>query len=210
MKKILILLFTSVLLLGNPIYAQTTLKPSNITKEKKTIYFESGINASLPVHIEMYRSHRLAIGANARVGKIISKKLELGFRFDYDYRFIKQNSRILTSESTLTERAEHNNFSLFCLKPNIQFNMNSHWFIGAEAGIGYAISDEGHHIGLGFVEEYNARQQFGACSGLYFGRYFSLNPHEKKLGISMNLTQFLAHGHAENSLGFKINYRFIN
>ncbi len=37
----------------------------------------------------MYRSHRLAVDINTRAGKIISKKLELGFRFDYDYRFIK-------------------------------------------------------------------------------------------------------------------------
>ena len=210
MKKILVLLFITLLLLSNCIYAQAISEQSLISKEKKGVYFESGINASLPVHIEMYRSHRLAIGVNARVGKIISDKLELGIRFDYDYRFIKQHSRNLTPESTLLERAEHNNFSLFCLKPNIQFKMGSHWFMGAEAGIGYAISDEGHQIGLGFVEEYHARQQLGACSGLYLGRYFKLNPNEKKLGVSMNLTQFLAHGHAENTLGFKINYRFTN
>lgn len=210
MKKISVLLLVTALLLGQFIVAQTSGAPSNATNERKSVYWESGINASLPVHIEMYRTHRLGIGINARVGKIVSRKVELGIRFDYDYRFIKKNTRILTAESTLAERASHNNFSLFCIKPNIQFNMNSHWFWGVETGIGYALSDEDQKIGLGFVSEYANDQQFGLCSGLYVGRYFVFNPKINKIGISMNLTQFLALGHAENSLGFKLNYRFLN
>ncbi|MFV8369667.1 hypothetical protein [Flavobacterium sp. LB2R40] len=210
MKKILVPLLSIVIFIGQSICAQ--IKPENpiTSKEAKPVYFEAGINASLPVHIEMYRTHRLGIGFNTRIGKIISRKLELGIRLDYDYRFIRKNTRILTSESTLQERASHNNFSLFCLKPNVQFNMNSKWFWGAETGIGYALSDEDSKIGLGFVSEYASDQQFGWCSGLYLGRYFMINPNKNKLGLSMNLTQFLAHGHAENSLGLKINYRFLN
>ena len=210
MKKILVLVFSIMIVMSQPISAQSNLGNDIVKKEKKPIYFESGINASLPVHIEMYRSHRLAIGVNTRVGKIISRKLELGIRFDYDYRFIKQNTRILTPESTLQERALHNNFSLFCLKPNIQFNMNPHWYWGAETGVGYVLSDEGGKIGMGFVSEYGDHQQFGICSGLYVGRYFMISLDKNKLGVSMNLTQFLAHGHAENSLGFKFNYRSKN
>ncbi len=210
MKKILVLLFSIMLLMGHSICAQNKLGNTGTQKEKKPIYFESGFNASLPVHIEMYRTHRLAIGLNARAGKLISKKIELGLRFDYDYRFIRKNTRILTPESTLQERASHNNFSLFSLKPNIQFNMNSHWFWGAETGVGYVLSDEDSKIGMGFVSEYASDQQFGLCSGLYVGRYFIISPNKNKFGVSMNLTQFLALGHAENSLGLKFNYRFIN
>ena len=61
-----------------------------------------------------------------------------------------------------------------------------------------------------FVSEYGDHQQFGICSGLYVGRYFMISPDKNKLGVSINLTQFLAHGHAENSLGFKFNYRSKN
>ena len=210
MKKILILLFSTMILMCQSLFAQIKLDSDSTKNERKPIYFESGINASLPVHIEMYRTHRLAIGVNARVGKIISRKLELGIRFDYDYRFIRKNTRILTPESTLQERASHNNFSLFSLRPNIQFNMNSHWFWGAETGVGYVLSDEDGKIGMGFVSEYASDQQFGVCSGLYVGRYFNISPNKNKLGVSMNLTQFLALGHAENSLGLRFNYRFIN
>ncbi|WP_426063971.1 hypothetical protein [Flavobacterium sp. DSP2-3-1] len=210
MKKIFVLLFSILILSGQYTLAQNKLDSNSTKKEKKPIYFESGINASLPVHIEMYRTHRLAIGLNGRVGKIISRKLELGIRFDYDYRFIRKNTRTLTPESTTQERASHNNFSLFSLRPNIQFNMNSHWFWGAETGVGYVLSDEDGKIGMGFVSEYANDQQFGVCSGLYVGRYFNISPNKNKLGVSMNLTQFLAHGHAENSLGFRVNYRFLN
>lgn len=207
MKKISTILLISVLFVGKVSYAQNTVEENPTKKVKKTFYFETGVNASLPVHIQMYRSHRLGIGVNARVGKTISNKLELGIRLDYDYRFIKKNSRILTPESSLEERAVHNNFSLICIKPNIQYNMNSNWFMGAESGMVFAISDEDPKIGMGFVSEYASDQQFGICSGLYVGKYFLIHSKKNKLGISMNLIQFLALGHAENSLGFKINYR---
>ena len=73
MKKILIVLF-SLLLLVNPVNAQTKLEKDISKKKNKSIYLESGINLSLPVHIQMYRSHRLAIGFNVRAWKNISKK----------------------------------------------------------------------------------------------------------------------------------------
>lgn len=210
MKKILVLLTTLLLLVGQFIHAQNKTENTILSKDKKPFYLETGINVSLPVHIQMYRSHRLAIGINTRVGKIISRKLELGIRFDYDYRFIKKGSRILTPESTLTERALHNNFSLFSIKPNVQFNLDSNYFWGAETGLGYALSDEDSKIGLGFVSEYASDQQFGLCSGLYFGKSFFVSSNKNKVSLSLNLTQFLALGHAENSLGLRINYRFLN
>ncbi len=210
MKKILVLLTTLFLLVGQFIYAQNKTENAILSMDKKPFYLESGINLSLPVHIEMYRSHRLAVGVNVRTGKIISRKLELGIRFDYDYRFIKKNSRILTPESTLEERALHSNFSLFSIKPNVQFNLNSNWYWGAETGVGYALSDEDSKIGLGFVTEYASEQQFGLCSGLYFGKSFTIGAKKTKVNLSMDLTQFLAHSHAENSLGLRVNYRFLN
>ncbi|MDI5894891.1 hypothetical protein [Flavobacterium algoritolerans] len=209
MKKIFVLLTTLLLLVGQFIYAQNKTENTILSKDKKPFYLETGINASLPVHIQMYRSHRLALGINARAGKIISRKLELGIRFDYDYRFIKKGSRILTPESTLTERALHSNFSLFSIKPNVQFNLNSNYFLGVETGLGYALSDEDSKIGLGFVSEYASDQQFGLCSGLYFGKSFDIGSNKDKISLSLNFTQFLALGHAENSLGLRINYLFL-
>ncbi|MDI6049627.1 hypothetical protein QLS31_07280 [Flavobacterium sp. XS2P24] len=209
MKKIFVLLTTLLLLVGQFTYAQNKTENTILSKDKKPFYLETGINASLPVHIQMYRSHRLALGINARAGKIISRKLELGIRFDYDYRFIRKGSRILTPESTLTERALHSNFSLFSIKPNIQFNLNSNYFLGVETGLGYALSDEDSKIGLGFVSEYASDQQFGLCSGLYFGKSFDIGSNKDKISLSLNFTQFLALGHAENSLGLRINYLFL-
>lgn len=209
MKKIFVLLTTLLLLVGQFIYAQNKTENTILSKDKKPFYLETGINASLPVHIQMYRSHRLALGINARAGKIISRKLELGIRFDYDYRFIKKGSRILTPESTLTERALHSNFSLFSIKPNVQFNLNSNYFLGVETGLGYALSDEDSKIGLGFVSEYASDQQFGLCSGLYFGKSFDIGSNKDKISLSLNFSQFLALGHAENSLGLRINYLFL-
>ncbi|PIF63207.1 hypothetical protein [Flavobacterium sp. 11] len=209
MKKIFVLLTTLLLLVGQFTNAQNKTENTILSKDKKPFYLETGINASLPVHIQMYRSHRLALGINARAGKIISRKLELGIRFDYDYRFIKKGSRILTPESTLTERALHSNFSLFSIKPNVQFNLNSNYFLGVETGLGYALSDEDSKIGLGFVSEYASDQQFGLCSGLYFGKSFDIGSNKDKISLSLNFTQFLALGHAENSLGLRINYLFL-
>lgn len=134
--------------------AQETEHNTISLKKDNLIYLEAGINLSLPVHIMMYRSHRLAVGVNSRVWKKISPRWELGIKADYDYRFIKKNSRILTPESSLKERALHSNFSLICIKPNVQFNLRSKWYWGAESGVGYAISDEDNDFGLGFVSEF--------------------------------------------------------
>jgi hypothetical protein len=186
--------------------------PENNTissKQDKIVHLESGINFSLPVHIMMYRTHRLAIGINARAWKNITPKFELGLKFDYDYRFIKNNSPTLTPEMTLEERASHSNFSLFCIKPNVQFNLNSYWYWGAESGLGYALSDADSKIGLGFVHEYGENQQFGLCSGLYLGKYFNIGTPKNELGLSLDFTQFLARWHAENSLALKLKYRFL-
>lgn len=174
-------------------------------EQQNPIVLESGFNLSLPVHIEMYRSHRLGIGVNLRVAEKITPTTEFGLRAEYDYRFTKKNLPAVPPESTVKERALYRNFSLFAIKPNIQFNLKSNWCLGAESGVGYAISDEDPKIGLGFVDEYNGPTRFGSCSGIYVGKYFS----KKKYNISLNLTNFIAHGHAENTLGLKFNYCFF-
>jgi hypothetical protein len=48
-------------------------------------------------------------------------------------------------------------------------------------------------------------KQFGSCSGIYLGKYFTAGTK----GISLNLTNFVAKGHAENTLGLKFNYCFL-
>jgi uncharacterized protein YxeA len=173
-------------------------------EQDNSFVLESGINLSLPVHIQMYRSHRLGIGINLRIAEKITSTTEFGVRAEYDYRFTKKNHPAVPLESTVKERALYRNFSLFAIKPNIQFNLNSNWFLGAESGVGYAISDEDPKIGLGFVSEFNGPTRFGSCSGIYLGKYFP----KDKLNISLNLTNFVAHGHAENTLGLKFNYYF--
>ena len=45
---------------------------------------------------------------------------------------------------------------------------------------------------------------FGSSSEIYLGKYFP----KYKLNTSLNLTNFVAHGHAENTLGLKFNYYF--
>ena len=66
----------------------------------------------------------------------------------------------------------------------------THWYFGAEAGVGYAISDESSNIGFGFVEEYPVGQKFGACSGIYVGRNFSIGAKKNKLDLSLSLPNF--------------------
>ena len=210
MKHIQIV-FVSIMLLTIHLVSAQELVGNHISSEKDDlIHLEAGINASLPVHIMMYRSHRLAIGVNARAWKKISPRWELGVKADYDYRFIKSGSRITASDTTLKERARHSNFSLISIKPNGQFNLNRGWYLGAETGVGYVISDADSKFGMGFVSEFAGPQQFGICSGLYVGKYFNVGRKKKELSLSMDFTQFLAHWHAENSLGFKLKYRFLN
>ncbi|UQD57320.1 hypothetical protein [Flavobacterium sp. K5-23] len=204
MKQILLLYIGLSFLFTQQIKAQ--VKPEKITNQdpNNPTIIEVGFNVSLPVHIEMYRSHRLAIGANLRIAEKITSTTEFGFRVEYDYRFTKKNHPEVPPDSTIKERALYRNFSLFSIKPNIQFNLNSNWSLGAESGIGYARSDEDPNIGLGFVSEFNGPTPFGWCSGIYVGKYLVKN----KLNISLCLTNFVAHGHAENTLGLKFNYCF--
>lgn len=189
-------------------YAQKKLLEKNSTKKTNPIInIEVGCNVSIPVHIMMFRTHGLAIGANLRAWKTISPQVDLGIKLDYDYRFRKKTDEILTSENTIKERASHRNYSIIAIKSNLQYNTKSRWFLGAEIGVGFAISDEDSKIGLGFVSEYGGPQQFGLNSGMYLGKYFRVSKDTNKLGISLDLIQFMAHGHAENNLGIKLKYR---
>lgn len=212
MKKITLLYICVMLVTMQLIVAQKMPDEGISSKHNKSIFLEAGVNLSLPVHIEMYRTHRLAIGINARAAKKISRKWEVGIRAEYDYRFTRRNLPEMSADPDILgevlKRAAHRNFSLICIKPNVQYNSNSEWYWGAETGIGYAISDEGGKIGLGFVEEYDEHEQLGSCSGIYVGKYFTFHTKKKKLGLSMYLTNFLAEGHAENTLGLRFNYCF--
>lgn len=211
MKKIPIVFLSVMLLAVQFVSAQTIIQDSVSSKKDKTIYLESGINLSIPVHIEMYRSHRFEIGINIRAWKKVSPKWDLGIKVDYDYWLVKQNLPKLTPESALTERTLYSNFNIFSIKINSQYSFSHKWYWGVESGLGYALSDADKKFGLGFVSEYGGGpQQFGLSSAFYLGRYFIIGNAKNKLGLSMDFTQFLAHGHAENSIGLKVKYRFIH
>ena len=211
MKKIPIVFLSVMLLAVQFVSAQTIIQDSVSSKKDKTIYLESGINLSIPVHIEMYRSHRFEIGINIRAWEKVSPKWDLGIKVDYDYWLVKQNLPKLTPESTLTERTLYSNFNIFSIKINSQYSFSHKWYWGVESGLGYALSDADKKFGLGFVSEYGGGpQQFGLSSAFYLGRYFIIGNAKNKLGLSMDFTQFLAHGHAENSIGLKVKYRFIH
>lgn len=62
--------------------------------ENDPMYFLAGVNLSISVHDDLLRTHVLAIGINARITEMISEKLELGLRVDYDYRFAKKTLQI--------------------------------------------------------------------------------------------------------------------
>jgi hypothetical protein len=53
--------------------AQQLDKKKAIPDYSKTLLLEGGLNLSVPVHIQMYRSHRVGIGVNVRVSKKISQ-----------------------------------------------------------------------------------------------------------------------------------------
>lgn len=175
-------------------------------QENDTFYFESGVQVSIPVHIMMYRSHRLAVGANFRIMKPITEKTTIGIRADYEYRFTKINNLTIVPDSTLAEQARYRNFIILSLKPNVQFKLQSNWFLGIGTGVGYAISDANKGIGLGFVSEFAGPQRFGLCSNLFIGKHFNVLNY--KMNLTLYLSQYLAHGHAENALGLRFNYQF--
>ncbi len=181
---------------------------SSISKaqENGAIYFESGVQVSIPVHIMMYRSHRLGVGANFRIMKPITEKTTIGIRADYEYRFTKINKLAIVPDTTLAEQARYRNFIILSLKPNVQFELRSNWFLGIESGVGYAISDANKGIGLGFVSEFAGPQRFGLCSNLFVGKKFKTLSY--KANVTLYLSQYLAHGHAENALGLRFNYQF--
>jgi hypothetical protein len=211
MKKISII-FLSVMLLAVEFTMAQTLPDNDVyAKPHKKNYIESGINLSIPVHIQMYRSHKFEIGANVRAWQRVSPKWDLGMKFDYDYWLIKKNTPVLTPDTPLKERALYSNFSIFSLKVNTQYSFTPKWYWGVESGVGYALSDADRKFGLGFVSEFGGgAQQFGLSSAVYIGRSFRIGNKKNKLGLSMDFTQFLAHGHAENSLSLKVKYRFIH
>jgi hypothetical protein len=212
MEKISIA-FVSVLLLAVQLtHAQKEQGKKFYSIQNKRIYWEAGINLSLPAHDDLLRTHTLAIGINVRASRSISSKINIGLKAEYSYRFAKEIRSGLKNDPDITDetiiRASHRNFSLICLKPNVQFNLRSHCFFGVETGIGYAISEGNSTIGFGFVEEYNGKAQLGSCSGLYLGKYFVIGTNKKGLGLSLNWSNFLIKSHAENFAGIGLKYCF--
>lgn len=212
MKKSAVILTTIILFAIQFCSAQQASLQQTTNELENPIFLEAGFNISLPVHIQMYRSHRVGIGVNIRAAKRISEKAELGIRAEYDYRFARNIAPDLSDIQgpfdETKKRALYKNFGLFAVKPNLQFYFRRQWFLGLESGIGYAISDENSSIGLGFVSEYSGDARFGWCSGINLGKYFSYDSVPRKFGISLNLTNFVLKGHAENTLGIKFNYCF--
>lgn len=208
MKKSTVILTTVILFVTQFIFPQQAAE----NEIDKGIFLEAGLNISVPVHIEMYRSHRAGIGVNFRAAKNISPKTDIGIRAEYDYRFARNIppdfSNTQTPEEKTKERALHKNFGLIAIKPNVQFDLPQQWFLGLESGIGYAISDENGSIGMGFVSEFSGDARFGWCSGIYVGKYFPNENTTRQFGISLNLTNFVLKAHAENTLGLKFNYCF--
>lgn len=212
MKRSSVILTTIICFAIQFCIAQQTSQPENANELDKSIFLEGGFNLSVPVHIQMYRSHRAGIGINIRAAKKISKKTELGIRAEYDYRFARNMSPDLSDIQSpfdeIKKRALYKNFGLFAVKPNLQFYFRRQWFLGVETGVGYAISDENSSIGMGFVSEYSGDARFGWCSGINLGKYFSYGEKTRHIGISLNLTNYVLKGHAENILGLKFNYCF--
>jgi hypothetical protein len=92
---------------------------------------------------------------------------------------------------TASGRALHKNFSLFALKP-MQFELRKKLVLGVETGVGYALSDE-NNIGLGFISEYNGKRSLDRARNIS-GKYFTAGANDRTLGISLNLTNFVAKG----------------
>jgi hypothetical protein len=149
----------------------------------------------------LLRTHSLAFGINARASKYISEKFEMGIRVEYEIRFAKGIRSGLKNDPDITDetmiKASHRNISLICVKPNIQFNLRSHCFFGAETGIGYAISEGNSNIGFDFVEAYNGKAQLGSCSSLYPRKKIAIGTNKKGLGLSLNWSNFFTNDHAE-------------
>jgi hypothetical protein len=212
MKQIQLLYIGLFLLVIQQIKAQIKPEKDTSRKPNNSTMIEAGLYLSLPAHDDLLRTHTLAVGINARASKNISEKFEMGIRVEYDIRFAKGIRTRLMNDPDVTDetmiKASHRNLSLICVKPNIQFNLRSNCFFGAETGIGYAISQGNSDIGFGFVEEYNGKTQFGSCSGLYLGKKFAIGTKKKGLGLSLNWSNFYSSGHAENFAGLRLNYRF--
>ncbi|WP_281323920.1 hypothetical protein [Flavobacterium sp. IMCC34518] len=184
--------------------AQNEAKKYFSSKDYQKIYFQTGINLSIPAHDDLMRTHLFAIGINIRIAKIISDKLEVGVRMDYDYRFSRKN----IPDSIPLFKAAHRNFSIASFKPNLQLNLKKNWYWGLETGIGFVFSDEDNKTGFGFVEEYDGNTRIGSCSALYIGKHISLDTKINKLDLSLNWSNFFTEKHAENFACIKLNYSF--
>jgi len=172
--------------------------------ENNPIYFQAGLNLSIPAHDDLLRTHILAVGINMKIAEKIAEKLELGVRVDYDYRFARKN----ITDSTSKYQAAYHNFSMASIKAGIQFNLRKNRYWGVETGIGFVFSDSNNKTGFGFVEEYDGNTRIGSCSDLYFGKHLSFGVKKNIIDLSLNWSNFFAEKHAENFVGIKLNYNF--
>jgi hypothetical protein len=92
MKKLAVILVTIILFATQFCAAQQTSERETTNELAKSIFLEGGVNIAVPVHIQMYRSHRVGIGLNVRTAKKILQKTELAIRIEYDYRFARNMS----------------------------------------------------------------------------------------------------------------------
>jgi hypothetical protein len=92
MKKLAVILVTIILFATQFCAAQQTSERETTNELAKSIFLEGGVNISVPVHIQMYRSHRVGIGLSVRTAKKIFQKTELAIRIEYDYRFARNMS----------------------------------------------------------------------------------------------------------------------
>lgn len=168
--------------------------------ENKQLKKDIGLNFSFPAHDDLWRSHSVAIGLNARVAAILRKKWEAGLRAEFEYRFARAHG----TNAELKSPASKAGFSLVALKANTQFNISSSWYCGVESGIGYVISDNDKTTGLGFIEEYDGCTQMGSCSSIYVGKYYFI--HHRRTGIQLYWSNFLAERHAENFIGMRFDF----
>jgi hypothetical protein len=59
MKKLAVILVTIILFATQFCAAQQTSERETTNELAKSIFLEGGVNISVPVHIQMYRSHRV-------------------------------------------------------------------------------------------------------------------------------------------------------
>lgn len=163
---------------------------------------EVGINCSVPLHDDLWRTHTLAIGCNAAAFLKTSSQIQAGLRMEYEYRFSKKHYQ----KSWVKNGYKHGNFSMLIVKTEARTKIHNHWSFGAGAGIGFVKLEGDNTTGFGFVEEYDGCTPIGFCSGVYASKYFDRGSAKNKWCLSVYWSGFYAEVHGENFGGLRFNY----